>query len=433
MYEIILGRNETDLKKFGKETTIPLAKHYVQMERLKSLANPVFLDVNRPHAILICGKRGSGKSYTLGVIVEGLANLNKDIRKNVTTIIFDTMGIYWTMKYPNYKDNKLLSEWKLDAKQLAPRIFIPKGLFDNFEEKGIPVDSKFSIGLSELEPSEWCALFNIDLNSNEGILIERVTLNLKQKQLKLEKIIEAINKDERASDQEKSLVIARFEAVGNWAIFSEKGVDFDSFVKGGELIVLDLSAYNLLENGQRIKELVISYISKKLLKQRLVKRKVEEIKAIQSVSSRKPDAKAPLVWIFIDEAHEFLPKDGSTLCAGPLIQLLREGRQPGISMVLATQQPGKIHSDVMTQSDIVLSHRLTAKLDVGALNEIMQTYLPFEVQKYLDNLPKVKGSAIALDDNSEKIYPIQIRPRVSWHGGGDPSLIRSKIKKSLFE
>ena len=87
------------------------------------------------------------------------------------------------------------------------------------------------------------------------------------------------------------------------------------------------------------------------------------------------------VFLFIDEAHEFLPSDGKTPATDALIQLLREGRQPGISMVLATQQPGVIHRDVMTQSDIVLAHRLTNSNDINALNEIMQTYLLASIQK----------------------------------------------------
>lgn len=56
MYEIILGRSPSDRKKFGKEGTILLGKHYVTMERNKVLANPIYLDVNKPHSILVAGK-----------------------------------------------------------------------------------------------------------------------------------------------------------------------------------------------------------------------------------------------------------------------------------------------------------------------------------------------------------------------------------------
>jgi DNA helicase HerA-like ATPase len=108
---------------------------------------------------------------------------------------------------------------------------------------------------------------------------------------------------------------------------------------------------------------------------------------------------------------------------------LREGRQPGISLVLATQQPGVIHRDAMTQADVVIAHRLTAQPDIEALNSIMQTYLLESIRKSMSDLPSLKGSALILDDNSERIYPIRVRPKYTWHGGESPSAI--KIKKDL--
>ena len=65
MYEIILGRSPKERRILDTKATILLGKHYVQMERTESLANPILLDINKPHAILVSGKRGSGKSYTL--------------------------------------------------------------------------------------------------------------------------------------------------------------------------------------------------------------------------------------------------------------------------------------------------------------------------------------------------------------------------------
>ena len=136
----------------------------------------------------------------------------------------------------------------------------------------------------------------------------------------------------------------------------------------------------------------------------------------------------PLVWLFIDEAHEFLPLNGKTVATDALVQLLREGRQPGISLVLATQQPGQIHRDAMTQSDIVIAHRVTAQPDLEALNYIMQSYLLKNIKKYIGDLPDLKGSAIILDDNSERIYPMRIRPRFTWHGGEAPTALKAEKK-----
>ncbi|MCX6711383.1 MAG: ATP-binding protein, partial [Candidatus Woesearchaeota archaeon] len=141
--------------------------------------------------------------------------------------------------------------------------------------------------------------------------------------------------------------------------------------------------------------------------------------------------KFPLVWLVVDEAHEFIPRQGKTLASDPLITILREGRQPGISLILASQQPGKIHTDVMTQSDIVISHRITAKIDIDALGMLMQSYMRMGLDKVLNNLPRVSGAAIIFDDTNERMYPMRIRPRVSWHGGASPSAV--EVKEKTFE
>ena len=181
-----------------------------------------------------------------------------------------------------------------------------------------------------------------------------------------------------------------------------------------------------------VRALVIGLITKKLFNERMMARKREEIQAVQHGSDYlafSQEREMPLVWLFLDEAHEFLTKEGKTPATDALIQVLREGRQPGISLVLATQQPGQIHNDVMTQSDIVISHRVTSKQDISALNEIMQTYVLESIKKNLDDLPSLKGSAILLDDNSERIYPMRVRPRFTWHGGEAPTAV--KVEKRM--
>jgi hypothetical protein len=44
----------------------------------------------------------------------------------------------------------------------------------------------------------------------------------------------------------------------------------------------------------------------------------------------------------------------------------------------------------------------------------------------LNMLPAVKGSAIIFDDLNERIFPIQVRPRITWHGGGAPIVLKEK-------
>jgi ABC-type multidrug transport system ATPase subunit len=114
-YDIIIGRNESDKKKFGDKGLVYIGKGFVKMGQYTSLSNKIFLDVVRTHVILVAGKRGSGKSYTLGVLAEQLSDLPKEVSQNIAPIIFDTMGIYWTMKYPNQKEKELLEKWELES------------------------------------------------------------------------------------------------------------------------------------------------------------------------------------------------------------------------------------------------------------------------------------------------------------------------------
>ena len=93
-------------------------------------------------------------------------------------------------------------------------------------------------------------------------------------------------------------------------------------------------------------------------------------------------------------------------------------------MVFVTQQPNKLHEAAISQCDLIIAHRLTAKQDIDSLRNIMQTYLKYDLQEYIDALPRVKGAAIILDDNSERIYAVRIRPRLSWHAGGSPIAIK---------
>lgn len=439
VYDIVIGRSKSDLKKFGTEGTIFLGKHYVQMGRTLSLSNPVYLDMIRSHVVFICGKRGGGKSYTMGVIAEGMADLPENIRNNLSIIILDTMGIYWTMKYANMKDKELLEHWGLKPHPLGITIYTPEGYFNRYKDQGIPTDYPFSVNPAELQGTDWTTTFGLDTNDPIAVLIERTIYGFKEEaerkgetpRYSLQQIIDALKKDEDASMDAKNAAKNHFEATKAWGIFSDHGTSLAELARPGQVTVLDVSCYATEENSWNIKSLVIGLISQKLFTHRMLSRKDEEFKDVEQQTSYFSDqggeqTSFPMVWLVIDEAHEFLPKDGTTLASGPLITILREGRQPGISLVLATQQPGKIHTDVMTQSDTIIAHRITAKLDTDALGALMQSYLRGALDKELDSLPRTTGAALILDDNNEKMYPIQIRPRFTWHGGEAPTALRKR-------
>ncbi len=435
-FDVIVGRNESDKKEFGKKGLAFIGKSFVTMGNYTSLSNPIYMDVARSHVVLISGKRGSGKSYTIGTMAESLSNLGVEESKNIAPLIFDTMGIFWTMKYKNEKDRELLSEWNLESKNVPMKVFAPFGYFQEYKDKGIAVDKEFALKISELESTDWVSLFELKFTDPIAVTIEAVISKLKESKnsFSFDEIFDLISRAENISQEVKNSAISLFDAAKTWKVFDEeKGTTVRDLISAGETTVIDLSMYASL-GAFNVRALIIGLVSKKIFNERMASRKNEEIQAVQhGIDYKRYQVKRemPLVWIFIDEAHEFLPKDGKTPASDALVQLLREGRQPGISIVLATQQPGKIHTDAMTQSDIVISHRVTAKLDVQALNDITQSYLYESISTKLNNLPRLKGSAIILDDNSERIYAMRVRPRFTWHGGEAPTAIK-KINEDLI-
>jgi len=426
-YDIIIGRDKEDREKYGDKGRIYLGKGYVKMGNYTSLSNILWLDVIKSHVILIAGKRGSGKSYSIGVLAEELSKLPPEVRDNIAPLIFDTMGIFWTMKYRNDQDTELLEDWDLKAEELPANVWVPAGHYDEYAKRKIPVDRKFALAANELDIEDWLSIFELKMIDQVSVLIQKVVNNLSGN-FDLNDIIENIRKDNDTLEEVKKSGIALFEAAKSWKVFATQGQEatkISELIIAGTTSILDLSVYSSTA-GFNVRALIIGLVSKKLFNQRILARKKEEIESIHRKFDKGSGRKEmPIVWMFIDEAHEFLPMHEKTPASNALIQLLREGRQPGISMVLATQQPGVIHRDVMTQSDIVMSHRLTNSNDVEALNEIMQTYLLSAIQKEMRELPDLKGSAIILDDNSERLYPVRIRPRLTWHGGSAPSALSS--------
>lgn len=435
-YDIIVGRNESDMKRYGKEGLVYVGKGYVKMGQYTSLSNPIYLDVARTHVILVAGKRGSGKSYTLGVIAEEIASLPEGVRENIAGIIFDTMGIYWTMKYPNDKDKELLAEWGLKGKRTPSKIFVPFGHFEDYQKRGLPVDETFALDPTDIKIEDWLLTFGLQLTEPTAVVIERIIGRLQEagERYDIDTVINEINSDPTTAQDVKNSAVGLFESARGWKIFASKDQEpttSNSLVNGGVTSVIDLSMYSSV-GAFNVRALVVSLVVRKIFTERTLARKTEEIQAVEhgvDYLSYKIKREMPMVWFFIDEAHEFLPDEGKTAATDALVQLLREGRQPGMSLAMATQQPGALRRDALTQSDIVISHRVTSAADINALNNIMQSYTLSGIKRYIDDLPPLKGSAIILDDSSERIYPMRTRPRFTWHGGEAPTSV--KVKQRL--
>ncbi len=369
-------------------------------------------------------------SYTMGSIAEGLADMDPEVAQNLAFVLLDTMGVYWSMKYPNRKDDGLLKDWGIEGKGLDVIIYTPGGFFKKYKEDGIPVDFPLYIRPNELSVEDWMNAFKLKTDDVVGVAVQRVINKLidSGKNYSIDDVLETTEKDSRLDEKTKLAVINRFENCKTWGIFSKNATKIKDLLSGGKVTVLDLSPYVSMPGGWEVKSLALGIIAKKIFVERMLVRKREELFDIvnktQVVKKEEVEDDIPMPWLIIDEAHEFLPNGETVPSTQALMTILREGRQPGVSLILATQQPGKIHTDAITQSDIVLSHRITASFDLEALDKIFLSYDSKGSKNLFNSMPRVKGCAIIMDDKNERLHTMQVKPRTTWHGGEDPNAIR---------
>lgn len=376
----------------------------------------VYLDAHGSRAVLVCGKRGSGKSYTLGVIIEELISVGGN---GVIPIIIDPMGIYHTMVMRNERQSQELYQWGLNARGFRVRLLIPgipEELYDpdilkELQRRGVEC-IPLRLNASDLSPDGWCDLFDANINQPMGIALFRAVQNLTEQQnfFTVPQLMKIIEKDKRAQETSREALLNRMEGAHNWHLFSENSYQsMDNIFEPGVINIVDVSRLESGSHGRR--NLILNIIGRNLFRARSDARLREEFGLAGSL---------PRVWMAIDEAHQFIPDSGKSLAKPQLIRWAKEGRQPGLSLIVATQQPSAIDAEVLSQCDIILSHKLTSRDDVMALNRLSQDYMGGELRSIIAELDRT-GQAVLVDDERESVSLLQIRPRQSQHGGGTTS------------
>lgn len=371
-----------------------------------------YIDASNARSILTCGKRGSGKSYTLGNIVEEIHTETQD----VVPLVIDPMGIYWTMTEENEEQRDLLWDWGMSEQNFPVNLLVPGNpeerfgpeIVSEFRSRGIDLNSLL-LNPSDMSPDGWCDLFDLNINKPMGITLYRAVreLNEDDEPFYIDELIHKVEMDGESSEQTRDALLNRLEMASDWGIFADEYQDIWQTFDENRINVLDLS---VIEPGQYgLRNLVVEVLGKELFRERQEARRREELELGVDI---------PKVWLFIDEAHNFAPSGESTLAKDTIIRWVKEGRQPGLSIVVASQQPSAIDSDVLSQCDIILCHKITTREDINSLNKLSQDYMGSELKTYVQNIDNV-GEAVYVDDDEETVRMIKVRPRKSKHGGGE--------------
>ncbi len=381
---------------------------------LESEAN-IYLDASKSRAVLICGKRGSGKSYTMGVSIEELHR-----SADVTILVVDPMGIFHTMSLPNSEQESIVWDWGDSPRALPVKVIVPgdpveryggSDIVQEMERRGVEFRA-LAVNPSDVSPESWCDSFGTSINEPMGIALMKAIRRCRQKYGKegyfISEIASEVLVDPRANDRTIDALVNRLEMANQWGIFaSDRYRELSEVLDPNSVNVLDLSVIDSGRYGRR--GLILSVLCRDLFRKRSVARRREELGL--APSKRK-------FWLLIDEAHQFAPVGRSALGKEDLIRWVKEGRQPGLSLVVASQQPSAIDGEILSQCDAILSHALTTSDDKTALNRLTKDYMKNEIKAYINQLART-GQAVFVDDDAENIEVIQIRPRTSKPGGSE--------------
>jgi hypothetical protein len=417
----------------------------------------VWMDIRTPHVVYVVGKRGTGKSYDLGIITEGLllSHESRITSKDtpITTIIFDTQDQFWSLGSPPSKsiseDDEQIAElkrWGLQPQSIPNLVLLrPRG-----ESTELSGAIEYSIDPADLGIDDWCNLLQEERYSSIGhtiaTILEKVArtgyttvasaptgghrVNPKPN-FELADLLACLRDDQdlnaTTAQQTRNAVLWRLQGMANSSLFISGGLDVQSILKPGQLTVVLMRQ---LDNAT--KSIVVSVLARKIfttMGEFHTYRKMHRRRGtnIPSIYQGLPNG----LWVIIDEAHLVCPSDRDTSAKNALIEYVKRGRDAGLSLLLATQQPSAIDSRVLSQVDLVLAHRLVMEADINAALSRMPANLPSKVTIGGNEVSNSSALIRALDTRevwiadaeSGRAFLAAMRPRVTSHGGDEPLLV----------
>lgn len=432
----------------------------------------VWMDVRGAHVLYVMGKRRSGKSYTLGAIAEALVS-NTWIHQGSdqqAVLILDTMNVFLTMPFSitdtfaeDSPQAKEAAKWELQPENPPISVFAPAGTSMPPE---IP-SQLITLRASDLGPEEWCGLFEIDpfvdpmghlitslhaKLTSEGLVDKHTGKRLPPSgDFSIADMIAGMNRDRDLDNfalDTRDALTRRLQALERVPLFGAAGLDVRQLLLRGRIAVILLRD---LDSGMRA--VMVSLIVKRMMQLRAISEQQERMIPVHMARAEKysaadPDrasretAKAeecaeraksglPRSWLIIDEAHNYVPARSAVPSRRPLKKYVDEGRNLGLSIVVATQQPSGLDPSIQRNADMLLIHALSHHDDIAAAMGMVNTSEPDTVT--VDGRQSITGSrlveslvrslppgyALVSTDKANRLFPIRVRPRSTVHGGAD--------------
>ncbi len=283
----------------------------------------------------MCGQSGSGKTYSLGLVLERLL-----VGTSLRMVILDPNSDYVRLsEVRDGADPAVVAEYAAAASGVS--------VWQNDPGAAHPLQLQFL----DVDPAAQAALLGLDpIRDREEYAALAGILAAGQKGRAVISGPDALLSSENPDTRRLGLRAANL-GVLNWSVWSHgrgRSLVDELEEPTSRCLVVDLGSLDTINEQRLISETVLSTLWR-------------------NRSRRQP------CLIVIDEAHNVCPgqpADAVTALATNYAALIAaEGRKFGLYLLTSTQRPQKVHDEVLSQCDNLLLMRMNSEADLGHLSE----------------------------------------------------------------
>jgi uncharacterized protein len=426
----------------------------------KGNSNNVFFDGSDNFVVFEVGKRGSGKSYGMGSLLEGFATAEASKiskhKERRAIVLLDPLDIHWTALLPLSaegpenlrRQHSILNKWGgLEVEPINVKVFVPAGY-------GWDVDRaefrEYQIPVRALTAGDWSLLIRADLvTETRGRLIDEAYRKVTElgwggqngvarhdasSDYAITDLIACIEQDPEIAgfyaQETCRSVVQPLRALARMPLFaSREGTAMTELAQVGVLSILCLARL-----PEDLRTVVTTVLVRKLRSDRMYASQIRRRLALstenEGTRKRLTDEltrHVPRTILAVDEAQVLMPARGSNSARQALDSYVLEGRNYGLSLWLATQRPkGAISDAAASQIDTFIIHRLSVSEDIGSVCGLLQNAQPDRIRfnnRDIDLAELIRsldvGQAIFSSSTStgSRFVVAHVRPRMVAHGG----------------
>lgn len=419
----------------------------------------VWLSSAKEQVVAVVGKRGSGKSFTLGVLVEGLVcspRSQLSVQNSPRAVLlFDPLDIYWTTRFgvaPSENDEaqrhyELAHGAGIVGESFNVDAWVPGG--SNRRATDPEWFRTLTLSVPGMGLEEWELLLGVNV-MNETLgqsFVDALTLVRDNGfrfageaipptgSFDLADLARAAQSDELEGAYHSETIRAlrqRLSALAGTGLFSATGTSIRELLTAGRATVVLLGRL-----PQSYREAVVALLTRMLVDARsaaaFAEKRIALDPELTEASQREIEAAMAHDWVpktvvVLDEAQSFLAPGERSAARDLFVRLVKEGRNMGLSAILATQQPSALDRRVLSQVETFVAHQLVTEPDIRAVGENLKSASPTSIQfgsqtldlaGLLRQLPPGACVVSSADMNTSvrRSIVVSVRPRATVHGG----------------